>query len=142
MVKRSIILVVVVVAVLAASAAGYANSFSGGGGAGSVTVNIQVANCVSNSCADTYAPRQFTVTEGQHVTIVFANYDDNAHELDIPAFGVSTNIVASGATTRVSFVPNQVGTFEYSEPTGVCSQGGIPCSGEQEMTGNMTVLAP
>jgi len=144
MVSRAILLVAFVIIVIALSGAYYvvaASRFS----ENSVTVNIEVTNGTpQNGAADVFEPRNFTVTEGQHVTIVFDNTDDGPHELQIPQLGVSTGIVQGGQTARVEFTANQVGTFEYSEPPGVCAQnaGAAACTGVQETSGNMTVLAP
>ncbi len=136
MVSRQVIFAVFVVAVLAVSAAYYASSVSGGS-KDSVTVVIQVTNgTAQNGAADAFSPRNFTVVEGQHVTLVFENNDDNAHELVIPHFGVDTNVVEGGSSARVVFVPNQTGVFEYFEPPGVCGS----CTGAQETSGNMTVI--
>ncbi len=104
-----------------------------------MTVVIQVTNgTAQNGAADAFSPRNFTVVEGAQVTLVFENNDDNAHELVIPQFGVDTNIVQGGSSTRVVFVPNHAGVFEYFEPPGVCGS----CTGIQDTSGNMTVLAP
>lgn len=104
-----------------------------------MTVVIQVTNgTTQNGAADAFSPRNFTVVEGQRVTLVFENNDDNAHELVIPLLGVDTNIVQGGSSTRVVFVPNQTGMFEYFEPQGVCGS----CTGVQETSGNMTVTTP
>jgi uncharacterized cupredoxin-like copper-binding protein len=136
MVSRRVILAVFVVAVLAVSAAYYISSVSGGS-KNSVTVVIQVTSgTAQNGAADAFSPRNFTVVEGQHVTLVFENDDDDTHELVIPHFGVDTNIVQGGSSTRVVFVPNETGVFEYFEPPGVCGS----CTGAQETSGNMTVL--
>lgn len=60
-----------------------------------------------------FAPANFTVKEGQHVALVFVNGDIAPHNLQIPTFSVNTGIVKGGATTRVSFVPDKVGTFAF-----------------------------
>jgi len=144
-VSRRVLLVIVVVAILAVSAGYYISGLSN---SRSVTVTIQVTSgTLQNGAADVFEPRNFTVTEGQQVTIVFENTDDGPHELTIPAFGVSTGIVQGGQTARVIFVPNQTGNYEYLEPQGVCDANGISaaqggCTGVQETNGNMTVLAP
>jgi uncharacterized cupredoxin-like copper-binding protein len=135
MVSRPVLLAAFIVAVLAVSAAYYISTVSGGS-KNSVTVVIQVTNGTpQNGAADAFSPRNFTVVEGQQVTLVFENDDDNAHELVIPRFGVDTNIIQGGSSTRVVFVPNQTGVFEYFEPPGVCGS----CTGVQETSGNMTV---
>jgi heme/copper-type cytochrome/quinol oxidase subunit 2 len=144
LVSRAAIMAIVIVAILAVSGAYYFTTVLGGS-ANSVTVNIEVTNgTTQNGAADIFEPRNFTVTEGQHVTIVFDNTDDGPHELAIPQFGVNTGIVQGGSTVRVNFTPNQTGTFEYYEPAGVCAEnaGAAACTGQQETSGNMTVLAP
>jgi uncharacterized cupredoxin-like copper-binding protein len=146
MVKRSLILAVVVVAVLAVSAGYYINSVGQGGS--SVTIDMEVtAGTPQNGGPDHFLPANFTVTEGQHVTIVFDNTDDGPHEFEIPALGVSTGIVQGGQTVRVNFVPDKVGTFAYDQPPGACNYGGLTyaqggCTGAQETNGTVTVLAP
>jgi plastocyanin len=145
MVSRTIILAVVIVAILVVSGAYYFTGVIGTGAANSVTINVSVTNGnPANGAADAFVPNNFTVTEGQHVTIVFQNGDDGPHELAIPAFNVNTQVVQGGQTQRVTFTPNQVGTFKYYEPPGVCSQGaaGAACTGKQLTNGTMTVLAP
>ena len=145
MVSRTIILAVVIVAILAGSGAYYFTNVLGGSSGNSVTVNIEVTSgTTANGAADAFSPRNFTVTENQHVTIVFYNSDDGPHELAIPAFNVNTQVVQGGSTVRVTFTPNQLGTFEYYEPPGICSQnaGAYACTGLQETSGNMTVIAP
>ena len=154
-ISRPVIFAVVIVAIIVVSGAYYFTSVGGGNAANSVTVNIVVTAGLlgQNSTYDTYAPRNFTVTEGQHVTIVVQNTDDGPHSLTIPQFNVNTGILQGGQTGRVSFTPNQVGTFEYFEPAGVCNSGGIgaqqggctgfyDANGKQGTTGNMTVKAP
>jgi len=100
----------------------------------STTVTIVAA---SGQGRVVFAPANFTVTEGQHVTIVFDNTDDGPHEFQIPAFGVSTGIVQAGESVSVNFVPNKVGAFIVVQP---CPQGGLgPCPPSE---GQLTVLSP
>jgi hypothetical protein len=145
MVGRPVILAVVIVAVLALSAGYYINSV-GGTCTNCVTIDMEVTSGTpQNGAPDHFLPANFTVTEGQHVTIVFDNTDDGPHEMQIPALGVSTGIVQGGQTARVVFVPNQVGTFAYDQPQGACVSQIDPassCTGAQETNGNVTVLAP
>jgi heme/copper-type cytochrome/quinol oxidase subunit 2 len=136
MVKRSVILGVVIVAVLAVSAGYFVNGVSSGGSNGSVTINLVVLPGLNATSVDTYNVRAFTVTRGEHVTLVVQNSDDDPHELYIPAFNLDTGIVPSGQTVRLSFVPSKAGVFDWYEPPGLCGN----CTGKQEMTGNMTVL--
>ena len=138
MVSRRVVLAIFVVAVLALSAAYYV-SIASSSSKNSTTVVIQVTSGTpQNGAADAFSPRNFTVVEGQHVTLVFENNDDNPHELVIPLFGVDTNIVQGGRSTRVVFQPERTGVFEYFEPAGVCGS----CTGVQDTSGNMTVNAP
>jgi plastocyanin len=146
MVKRSVIFAVVIVVILAASAGYYISSVSQTGGG--VVINMEVtAGTPQNGGPDHFLPANFTVTEGQKVTIVFDNTDDGPHDFQIPALGVDTHIVEGGQTVRVVFTPDKVGTFAYDQPPGTCCFGGITyaqgcCTGAQETNGNVTVLAP
>jgi uncharacterized cupredoxin-like copper-binding protein len=101
---------------------------------GSTTVTVVV------TAGHQFAPANFTVTEGQHVTIVFDNTDDGQHEFQIGAFSVSTGIVQGGQTVRVNFVPHKVGMFIVDQPCPIVLGPAFPpCSG---MEGYVTVLPP
>jgi plastocyanin len=145
MVSRSVILAVVVVAILAVSAGYYINSVSGNA-ANSETIQMEVTSGTpQNGAPDAFLPASFTVTEGDHVTIVFDNTDDGPHEFQIPALGVSTGIVQGGQTVRTVFVPDKLGTFAYDQPAGACVSIQDPqssCTGAQLTNGNVTVIAP
>jgi plastocyanin len=145
MVKSSVILAVVIVVVLAVSA-GYYISTLNGNSANSETIDMEVTSGTpQNGAPDAFLPANFTVTEGDHVTIVFDNTDDGPHEFQIPALGVSTGIVQGGQTARVVFVPNKLGTFAYDQPQGACVSQIDPassCTGAQLTNGNVTVIAP
>jgi len=106
-----------------------------------VTVDITIVGGVGTGTTDTYAPNNFTVREGQQVTLAVLNTDDNTHGLVIDQFKVDTRIIHAGATQRVTFVANQTGTFMYYEPPSYC-QGGVGnvCNSQQNMVGKMTVL--
>jgi Cupredoxin-like domain len=152
LVNRPVILGVVVVALLAVSGGYYFLNVNGGSSANSTTVTIIGStpglygqNATQNP--DAFIPNNFTVTQGQHVTLVFGNEDDGPHELVIPGYGVSTGIVQGGQTVRVNFVANEAGVFPWNQPEGACNYGGIApqqggCTGNQLTNGNMTVLAP
>jgi heme/copper-type cytochrome/quinol oxidase subunit 2 len=84
----------------------------------SVSVNILTFGTTQNWALPGFRPQNFTVTEGEHVTIVLYNNGDVPHQLAIPQFNVTTGIVQAGQTVRVVFVPNKAGTFAYDEPTG------------------------
>jgi plastocyanin len=145
MVSRSVILAVVIVAILAVSAGYYINSQSQNA-ANSETIQMEVTSGTpQNGAPDAFLPASFTVTEGDHVTIVFDNTDDGPHEFAIPAFGVNTGVVQGGSTARVVFVPNKLGTFGYDQPAGTCEDAQDPavsCTGAQLTNGNVTVIAP
>jgi plastocyanin len=145
MVSRSVLLAVVVVALLAVSAGYYINSVSGNS-ANAETINMEVTQGTpQNGGPDAFLPASFTVTEGDHVTIVFDNTDDGPHRFQIPAFGVDTGPVQGGQTVRVTFVPNKLGTFAYDQPAGACVDVQNPeasCTGAQLTNGNVTVIAP
>jgi heme/copper-type cytochrome/quinol oxidase subunit 2 len=150
LVKRPVILAVVVVAILAVSGGYYINSISGTAANSQIVTVIVSAGLFGQNATlnpDAYSIHNFTVTEGQRVTIVFDNTDDGPHQLVIPAFGVDSGIVQGGQTIRVNFTPNKVGVFPFFQPNGACNYGGLTpqqggCTGNQETSGNMTVIAP
>jgi nitrous oxide reductase len=107
---------------------------------GATTVDITIEGGVGVGTVDTYYPDNFTVKEGQVVTLAVLNTDDNTHGLAIDQFKVDTGIINSGNTARVTFVANQTGTFKYYEPAGYCKGGvGNVCNSQQDMIGYMTV---
>jgi nitrous oxide reductase len=128
-----------VVAVL--GAAYYLNSQNATNSASNaVTVHIAIEGGVGAGTTDTYSPDNFTVKEGQQVTLAVLNTDDNTHGLVIDQFKVDTGIINGGNTGRVTFVANQTGTFRFYEPPGYCKGGfGNVCNSQQHMIGNMTV---
>ena len=94
-----------------------------------------------------FAPANFTVREGQRVTLVFVNRGSAPHELVIPQLGVDTGVVNVGATKSVSFVPSTVGTFFDMQPCGTpaAESAGLPsCNieGYGNIEGYVTVLPP
>ncbi len=104
-------------------------------------MNITIIGTPAAGTVDYYSPANFTVREGQTVTLAVLNTDDNTHGLVIRAFGVDTGKIPPGDTYRVTFVANETGTFEFFEPPGYCTGGvGNICNSIQHMTGNMTVL--
>jgi len=105
--------------------------------ANSVTVTI-AANDGPQGDGVGFLPTNFTVKEEQSVTIVFVNHGSRPHQLLIPAFQVNTGIVDGGATTRVSFTPNKIGTFSFGEPP----ESGLNPDRGNGMVGNVTVLSP
>jgi len=152
MVKRELILAVVVVVVLAVSGGYYFVNVSNTNSANTTTVTIIGStpglygeNATTNP--DAFIPNNLTVTQGQHVALVFENEDDGPHQLVIPGLNVNTGIVQGGQTVRVNFVASQVGVFPWDQPAGACNAGGLTpqqggCTGEQLTNGNLTVIAP
>jgi len=93
-----------------------------------------------------FAPANFTVREGQRVTLVFVNRGSAPHELAIPQLSVDTGVVNTGATKNVSFIPSKVGTFIIMQPCGTVAElAGLPgCNieGYGNIEGYVTVLSP
>jgi plastocyanin len=132
--KRPRVLVLtVIVAILLVTASYY---YLVSAQSNSVTVTI-AANDGPQGDGVGFVPTNFTVKEGQSVTIVFVNHGSRPHQLFIPVFHVSMGIVVGGATTRVSFTPNMVGTFSFGEPPGT----GLDPDRGNGMVGNVTVLS-
>jgi len=128
------LLAVAAIGILVAGAAFYL--YSAGQSNKGVQINIQIIG----DGTDYYLPANFTVKEGQVVTLFVFNTDDNTHGLAIPAFGVDTGIVKHGITAQVSFTANKVGTFPFNEPPGYCTGGnGNICNSAQDLKGTMTV---
>ena len=125
--RRVVIPVAVTIAVILAVTGVYYYMLPPPGGSATVTIVV--------TPGPELAPANFTLVEGQHVTIRFENTDDGPHEFRIGALGVSTGIVNGGQTVGVSFVPNKVGTFTVVQP---CPEGpaALPCGIE----GYVTVL--
>jgi plastocyanin len=104
---------------------------------GSTTVTIVATGGQGKNY--TFTPANFTVKEGQQVTLVFVSRDSAPHELVIPLLGVTTQIVDAGATKTVSFTPEKVGTFIVMQPCGAGPhQDVLPCN----IQGYATVLSP
>lgn len=139
---RSLVLVIVVAAAIVASSAFYAQSFLVQSPSGhSEVIDIQIVGGVGQGTTDTYLPDNFKVVQGDNVTLVVLNTDDNTHGLTIPQFHVDTGIIPSGHTATVTFIADKGGTFEFHEPPGYCGAGvGNVCNSAQSMRGNMTVI--
>lgn len=135
MVSKAIILAVVVVAVIVVSGGYYVTTMS----ARSATIYITISPINGTGPGAFFLPNNFTVSEGEHVTLVVLNADHYPHELAIPQFGVNTGLIQSGDIVKQSFVPNESGTFVYDQPPGVCTEAANACNSAQRTTGNMTV---
>ncbi len=137
---RSVLLILVIVAAAVAAGEYYAQLFNSSS-TSTPLINIEIIGGPAAGTVDYYSPNNFTVRQGQQVTLAILNTDDNTHGLVIRAFGVDTGKIPPGHTDRVTFVANQTGTFEFFEPPGYCTGGyGNICNSIQHMTGNMTVL--
>jgi nitrous oxide reductase len=136
-----LVIIVVVVVALVASASLYSQSFLTPSSSGkSVEVDIEIVGGVGANTTDTYTPDSFTVVQGDNVTLLVLNTDDNTHGLVIDQFHVDTGIIPSGNTVERSFIADKTGTFEFYEPPGYCTGGvGNVCNSVQSMTGQMTV---
>lgn len=134
MVSRALVLVGFV-AVLVAASAFYL--YSSRQSSNSVEVNIQIVG----DGTDYYVPANVTVRQGQVVTLVVFNTDDNTHGLAIPSLNVDTGIIKHGITARVTFTADKVGTFAWDEPPGYCTGGnGNICNSSQDLKGSLTVM--
>jgi len=133
LVSRALLAIGVVAVIVAAS---FAYLYTSNRSSNSVEVNIQIIG----DGTDYYLPANFTVKEGQSVTLVIYNSDDNTHGLAIPAFNVDTGIIKGAHTGRVTFAPDKIGTFPFNEPPGYCTGGnGNVCNSAQDLKGNLTV---
>jgi len=134
-VSKALIGGVVIIAVLMAGSAFYLYSSS------QSTNSIEVGIEIVGDGTDYYVPANFTVRQGQIVTLAVFNTDDNTHGLAIPAFNVDTGIIKHGITARVTFTANEVGTFPLNEPAGYCTGGnGNVCNSAQDLKGSLTVI--
>lgn len=141
---KSLLLVgLVVVAVVASGYYYTSNVGSSKGSSNSTTIDMQIVGGVGAGTVDTYVPDNFTVTEGQNVTLAITNTDDNTHGLVLSMFGVNTGLILPGDTKRVWFLANETGTFEFSEPPSYCQGGyGGVCNSVQHMWGFVTIVPP
>jgi heme/copper-type cytochrome/quinol oxidase subunit 2 len=109
----------------------------------SQTVDITIIGGVGVGTVDTFVPDNFTLTQGNTVTLVVQNTDDNTHGLEITQFGVNSGLILPGDTVRLSFLANQTGIFRYQEPPGDCKGGfGGVCNSVQHMWGFITIVSP
>jgi plastocyanin len=131
-----------VVCLIAVAAAAYYLQSSGASrtAANTTEVDVEIVGGVGPGTVDTYSPDSFEVRQGQQVTLVVLNTDDNTHGLVIDQFKVDTGIMLGGHAARATFLANQSGTFKFYEPPGYCT-GGVThsCNSEQRMVGSMTV---
>jgi hypothetical protein len=141
---KSLVLIAVILVAVVASGAYYAQKFgSSQSSSNSPVIDIQIVGGVGPGTVDTYAPDNFTVTEGNNVTLVVLNTDDNTHALFITQFGVASGIIDPADTWRGWFIANETGMFKFYEPPGYCKGGyGGVCNSVQHMWGYVTVVPP
>jgi len=99
-------------------------------------VLIEIGGATANSSA-TYYPDNFTVTQGEHVTIVVRNGDNLTHGMAISSFSLDTGPILPNGSAKLTFVPNALGNFTFSEPTSDC--GGGDCDAGSALSGYFTV---
>jgi len=138
--SKTLLLVGVIVATYVVSISYYVQAYDADLAlTNSVNIYIQIIGHTANS-TDTFLPDNFSVVEGQHVTLVVSNGDVTTHGLSISKFNVGTGVIPAGGTVSVTFVPNLSGTFEVDEPSGDCGgAAGASCDSQQLATGSMTV---
>lgn len=128
---------VLVLGLLAAGCGGGGNgnggSDTGGGTGGEIVVEAKSGFA--------FSPNQISAKVGQPVTIVLKNTDTMAHDLTIDnikvtvdgqeATGVKTDLVQGGGEARITFTPQEEGTYEF-----YCSVSGHKAAG---MVGTLVV---
>lgn len=95
-------------------------------------VVIQIGGAVGSIPA-TYYPGNFTVSLGEHITLLVENTDNITHGLAIPSFNVDTGEIKPNGTATVSFVATPAGNYTYDEPKADC--GGGNCDAGQALSG-------
>jgi uncharacterized cupredoxin-like copper-binding protein len=109
---------------------------------GSTTVTIVATGGSRGEGSVVFAPRNFTVMEGERVTLILVNRDTSPHELVIPALDVNINAVYGGASASVSFTPEKTGTFSFFQPCGTSLPTAPPSPSCYGTEGNVTILSP
>jgi heme/copper-type cytochrome/quinol oxidase subunit 2 len=95
------------------------------------TATLAAGAPLSMNAADfAFRPNTLTVKVGTPVHINVQNTSSEAHNFDLPAFGVNVNL-PPGTTTAVTFTPTQTGTYYFW-----CNLPGHPQAG---MVGKITV---
>ena len=60
----------------------------------------------------TFSVTEIRAKKGQKVTVAITN-KEGVHDFNLDEFKIKTGMIAAGATKRVEFVADKVGTFEY-----------------------------
>ncbi len=138
---RPIVLAAVVLVALVAVGEYYGGALTSGSSSGGVVINIQITGGEGGLTVDRPYPNSITVKLGQKVTLAILNTDDNTHGFVQAALGIDTGKILPGATYRLSFTPDQTGTYEFTQPPGYCTGGyGNICNSIQDMILNVTVI--
>ena len=137
--------VILIVALLAAGGAYYVYSAGSsqvpGASSNSLQVIIRIVGGANGDLShDTYSPDNFSVRDGQNVTLVILNTGNETHALVITQFGVNSGTIPPYGTVKVWFIANQIGVFKFYEPVGYCEgENESVCGSAQHMSGYMTV---
>lgn len=108
---------------------------------------IKITSSASKDSGTDSSPVSFTVTGtdfkltpstlsaefGQEITVIFTNNGQYNHNFVISELGVTSETIAPGSSTSVTFTPGRSGTFTY-----ICS---IPGHNEAGMHGTLKVTA-
>lgn len=112
--KRSTLAVGAALVGLAVVAAVYFSYSATESSANSVQVAVRLVEFSANRFWD---PSNITVKQGQTVTLVVFNGDDeDSHTFAIDAINVSIGPVLPGASMRGTFVASTVGVFRFYDP--------------------------
>jgi len=110
--KRPVL--IALVGILIAVSVVLALSYLGKSNTNSVSYTVRLVEFSGNRFWD---PSNITVTQGQTVTLVVFNGDDeDQHALAVDELSVNTGAIAPGATVRVTFVASKVGVFRFYDP--------------------------
>src|SRR5438093_13306106 len=115
MISRRIVLIGGVMLFAFAGAALYLTSI-GPVSANSVEVQVTLTEG-GNGTSRFWQPSSITVRQGQTITLVVRNADDeDNHALAIDILSVNTGAIPPGASARVTFEATQVGRFRFYDP--------------------------
>lgn len=132
-VSRTQIIAVLIIALVAFAAVAYyaLNRPSSSNYYGEQVV-VQIGGAVGSTPA-TYYPGNFTVSVGEHITLLVENTDNKTHGLAIPSFSLDTGAIKPNGTATLTFVASPAGNYTYNEPSADC--GGGSCDAGQALSG-------
>ena len=112
----------------------YSNSTNSPANTLQLTINIR------GDGTDYFDPANVTLKQGETVTILVFNTDDNTHGLVIPGLNVDSGIIQGSHSARLTFTATTVGAFPFNSPPSYCTGGvGNVCNSAQDLTGTLTV---